>query len=59
MFRQAHPPEQRRRANHNDRNSKPQTFWSLDIGIWNLPFDLAQGGEPVEPFIIWILEFGF
>jgi hypothetical protein len=22
----------------------------LDIVIWNLPFDLAQGDEPVEPF---------
>ena len=27
-------------------------FGSLYIGIWNLPFDLAQGGEPVEPFVI-------
>jgi len=25
---------------------------SLDIGIWILPFDSAQGGELVEPFVI-------
>jgi hypothetical protein len=30
----------------------------LNIGIWNLPFDLAQGGELVEPFDIWDLLFG-
>jgi hypothetical protein len=43
----------------------------LIIGIWNLPFDVAQGGEsfdfaqdrepverPVEPFVIWVLLFG-
>jgi hypothetical protein len=30
----------------------------LNIGIWNLPFDLAQGGELVEPFVIWVLQFG-
>jgi hypothetical protein len=29
----------------------------LVIGYWNLPFDVAQGGEPVEPFAIWILPF--
>jgi hypothetical protein len=33
-------------------------FWTLSIGIWNLPFDLAQGGELVEPFVIWCSEFG-
>jgi len=22
------------------------------------PFDWAQGGEPVEPFVIWCLGFG-
>jgi hypothetical protein len=40
-------------------------FWSLIIEFWDLPFDLAQGGEsfdfaqdrepverPVEPFVI-------
>ena len=27
-------------------------FWSLNIVIWDLPFDLAQGGELVEPFVI-------
>jgi hypothetical protein len=32
-------------------------FRSLDIRIWDLPFDLAQGGEPVEPFVIWCLCF--
>jgi hypothetical protein len=43
----------------------------LNIVIWNLPFDYAQGGESfdfaqdrepverhVEPFGIWCLEFG-
>jgi hypothetical protein len=28
-----------------DQNSKSQTFWTLNIGIWNL-------------FVIWVLEFG-
>jgi hypothetical protein len=32
-------------------------FWSLNIEIWDLPFDFAQGGEPVEPFVIWCLGF--
>jgi hypothetical protein len=45
-----------------------QTFWTLIIGTWNLPLDVAQGGEsfdvaqdhelvewPVEPFVIWDL----
>jgi len=27
-------------------------FWSLDIVILDLPFGFAQGGEPVEPFVI-------
>jgi hypothetical protein len=27
-----------------------QTFENLNFGHWNLPFDFAQGGEPVEPF---------
>jgi hypothetical protein len=43
----------------------------MELGIWILPFDLAQGGEsfdvaqdrepverPVEPFVICYLEFG-
>jgi hypothetical protein len=30
----------------------------LALGIWNLPFDLAQGGELVEPFVICDLIFG-
>jgi hypothetical protein len=28
------------------------------IGHCYLPFDLAQGGEPVEPFDIFYLGFG-
>ena len=40
------------------QNSKPQIFWSLGIVICDLPFDWAQGGEPVEPFVIWCLYFG-
>jgi len=30
----------------------------LNLGHWNLPFDFAQGGEPVEPFGIWFLVLG-
>jgi len=46
-------------------------FGFLEIGIWILPFDLAQGGESfdfaqdrepverlVEPFVIWYLVLG-
>jgi len=28
------------------------------LGHWDLPFDLAQGGELVEPFEIWFLMLG-
>jgi hypothetical protein len=31
----------------------------LNFGHWHLPFDLAQGGELVEPFGIWFLVLGF
>jgi hypothetical protein len=31
MVRQAHHPEPSRRANHNDKNPKSQTFWTLNI----------------------------
>jgi len=30
----------------------------LNFGHWYLPFDLAQGGELVEPFDIWFLVLG-
>jgi hypothetical protein len=33
-------------------------FMILIIVDWDLPFDFAQGGEPVEPFVIWVLGFG-
>ena len=33
-------------------------FGILNLGHWILPFDLAQGGEPVEPFAIWFLVLG-
>ena len=33
-------------------------FGYLNFGHWDLPFDLAQGGELVEPFDIWNLIFG-
>jgi hypothetical protein len=36
----------------NTMNQIPNVFESLEIGIWILPFDLAQGGELVEPFVI-------
>ena len=29
----------------------------LEIGICELPFDLAPANEPVEPFVIWYLLF--
>ena len=32
------------------------TLWV--IGGWDLPFDFAQGGEPVEPFVICYLVLG-
>ena len=32
-------------------------FRSLNIDNCDLPFDWAQGGEPVEPFVIWCLGF--
>jgi hypothetical protein len=35
-----------------------QVFGILNLGHWNLPFDLAQGGELVEPFEIWFLVLG-
>jgi hypothetical protein len=36
MVRQTHHPELSRRANPNDQNSKSQTFWPLNIDIWDL-----------------------
>jgi hypothetical protein len=51
-----------------DKNGEKGDF--LELGIWILPFDLAQGGESfdfsqdrepverlVELFVIWCLEF--
>jgi hypothetical protein len=32
-------------------------FRSFEIVLFHLSFDLAQDGELVEPFDIWILEF--
>jgi hypothetical protein len=29
-----------------------------ELVVWNLPFDMAQGGELVEPFEIWFLVLG-
>ena len=31
----------------------------MEIGIWVLPFDLARGGELVEPFVICHLVLVF
>ncbi len=64
-------PKHKSQINLNNQNSKSQTFWTLRIEIWNLPFDVAQGGESfdfaqdrepverlVEPlFVNWCLEF--
>jgi len=33
-------------------------FGFSNFGHWNLSFDFAQDGEPVEPFDIWDLIFG-
>jgi len=33
-------------------------FGILNLNHWDLPFDLAQGGELVEPFGICDLVFG-
>jgi hypothetical protein len=34
-----------------------KTFVILYFGHCDLPFDVAQGGEFVEPFVIWDLSF--
>jgi len=34
-----------------------QRFEVLNFGHCDLPFDLAQGGELVEPFDICVLKF--
>jgi len=33
-------------------------FGFSNFGHWNLSFDVAQDGEPVEPFDVWDLIFG-
>jgi hypothetical protein len=33
-------------------------FRILNFGHWYLPFDVAPGGEPVEPFEIYFLVLG-
>jgi hypothetical protein len=33
-------------------------FEIMYFGHCDLPFDLSQGGELVEPFVIWVLLFG-
>ena len=38
-------------------NKKTIALNRLEFGICDLPFDLAQGGELVEPFVIWCLDF--
>jgi len=74
MVRQAHHPEPVEGQNTNNKQipmteiqksklsvsleSISEPFSSLNIGNCDLPFDLAQGGEPVEPFVIWCLLFG-
>jgi len=32
-------------------------YLKIGIMIWDLPFDLAQGGEPVEPFDVWHVSY--
>ncbi len=49
--------------NPKQKNNRFEPVWNwrficnLVLEIWNLPFDYAQGGEHVEPFVIWCLEF--
>jgi len=40
------------------KSLKSQTIGSFELEIWKLTFDLVQGGEPVEPFVIcyFVLE---
>jgi hypothetical protein len=57
MVRQAHHPEQRRRVNLKFQYSMTETFEILNLSHCDLPFDLAQGGELVEPFVICYLGF--
>ncbi len=42
---------------HQRQNYLKRSLENWNIQILNLPFDLAQGGEPVEPFRISIFEF--
>jgi hypothetical protein len=39
-------------SNVQNRNPAAQGFGHLNLDHWKLPFDVAQGGEPVEPFRI-------
>jgi hypothetical protein len=39
-------------------SNHPNRFDILNFGHCDLPFDLAQGGELVEPFVICYLRFG-
>jgi hypothetical protein len=32
-------------------------IWNLVLVVWNLSFDSAQDGEPVEPFVFCNLVF--
>jgi len=40
------------------KRDRPAAVTVLVIDYCDLPFDFAQGGEPVEPFVIWCLGFG-
>jgi len=40
------------------QNPKQKKIALNRFGIGDLPFDYAQGGEHVEPFVIWCLRFG-
>ncbi len=49
MVRQAHHPELSRRANHNDQNSKFQTFTSSLNNVWVIgDWDLCRVKKYIE-----------
>jgi hypothetical protein len=60
----------KKQTNNNTRRKRLRCAWpkfkipnkktiALNrFGIGDLPFDYAQGGEHVEPFVIWCLRFG-
>jgi hypothetical protein len=40
---------------NNQSSNRRSAVWIFEFGYCDLPFGLAQGGEPVEPFVFWNL----